>query len=348
MGNIVKGSIKTVGVFLASMISIIFLGVNELRADDVMKQEFNSPRVIYWMQFNSNNMHCQFLVNEMSAHSTIINGARELYSVGFDIEGRFDRGVNSLKLRGVEMPEEDQNPNTGEPYCNVSLIAFVTDPITGEEQSKEVSNLRLTFDKDGSFTSEESAVYPDKSVTSEPILTILDRKQFEGVKNNNVMLERELVINHALPPYRWMTESTPFEDTPENRELLWQEYDEYRKLIEAGDMEGLKKKFQTALDITKVIRPNLDIDSYFEIISGQLRLDIFNKKRGEVKLTSFNREDYQLEIYNEGKLFRFVNKKQYEEILYPYSPIIYEDSNSYLNYTPTFTLVNGKIELAFI
>jgi len=345
----IKKKLKQINAFVVSILSvIIFLGINnEVKAVENMKQEVDNTKVVYWMQFNSNNMHCQFMVNDISAHSTIINNARELYSTGFDIEGRFEQGVNSLKLRGVEMPQKDQNPNTGEPYCNVSLIAFVTDPATGEEQSKEISNLRLTLDKDGNFTSKESAVYSDRNVTSEPSLTILDHKVFDAVKNNDVILERSLVINHALPPYRWMTASSPFKDTPENRELLWQEYDKYRKLIEAGDMKGLKVLFKPALDITKVVRPDLDIDSYFNTISKQLNLDFF-KKRNQARLVSYKKEDYVLEIYNKGKLFRFVNKKKYEERLYPYSPIIYEDSKSVGNYTPTFTLVNGKIELAFI
>mgnify|MGYP001404325751 CR=1 FL=1 len=67
-----------------------------------------------------------------------------------------------------------------------------------------------------------------------------------------------------------------------------------------------------------------------------------------MQLIPFDKNDYILEIYNEGKLFRFVDKKMQEKELIQFSPIIWSDGIKRQWFNPTFTLVNGKIELAFI
>lgn len=301
--------------------------------------------VEYSTNFKFNNMHCIFKINDLLyTTSTLIRPKGwKLENIQFsdDIGAVLQQGKNTLEIEGIQVPTEPKKGTVS--YCEMSIYASATNRKTEETGGKEVSHLRLDINDDGKFTTERSRDFPEPSATNQPLLVELDKKTVKiDWLQNNVLMKRDLQINHRHDTFAW-TKSKSFANTPENIARLWDVYDE---LIDAFAIQNLDKIEQFLLPAGKerdlytgyIGTGSRRVSEMMIAIQRTLTQHGFNPSK-------INRDNYELEIANHGKLFRLGYKGGFNS-----SPIRYdiENGNSYGTYNFYFTGVDGKIRIGVL
>ncbi|MHC5224678.1 hypothetical protein [Ignatzschineria sp. LJL83] len=325
---------SSIATFAKAEIDIMTLNAND-------KNTF----VEYTANFKFNNMHCIFKINGLLyTTSTLIRPKGwklENISLSDDIGAVVQQGKNTLEIEGIQVPTKPKEGTVS--YCEMSIYASATNRKTGETGGKEVSHLRLDINDDGKFTTERSRDFPEPSVTNTPELIELDRKTVElDWINNDTTVKRLLYINHKHDIFTW-TKSKPFENTPENIARLWDVYDE---LIDAFAIQNLDRIEQFLLPAGKerdlytgyTGTGSRRVSEMMTAIQRTLNQHGFNPPKA-------NRDNYELEVANHGKLFRFNYKGGFNA-----SPIRYKLNNkkSSGSYNFYFTEVDGKIRIGVL
>lgn len=309
-------------------------------------------KVHYQMMFKAHEVMCSAKLNGAYLFNTetVQKGVPQLISLIDSVGVYMDEGENVLTMRGINLSNYIDDPAGA--YCEISIIAMVQNPESGEIESKEVSNIRYTYkktaeDSDSPYpyvlSVEESNYGLDGQLASNNI-TLEEHpplKDDDGEDVQKIVASREIYVHHHQP-FRWIHESTPFTDTPENRQKLWAKYNEIRAAIIKKDKKAIRQLVDFgATDVAKF--DNVDVEDHFEIIFDQV-LDEFFNINSDIWISEPLTEDkYDLELYAGGKLFRF-NEKGMNIT----SPLQWKNAfgKNYLRYNPIFTYVNGKIEVA--
>lgn len=316
--------LKSVFIFVIFLIT----GINQSMAEEV--------KVNYVANFRYHHIHCNFMINGITIHSSL--GPRPVMMSFSDRVGALlAEGDNTFAIEAMNIPMDPK-----EAYCEVILTAMVPNPEIGEYEFKEVASLRVTIDEEGNFTTRESQLYEGKSVTTNEIsLVETDVKTFrQGVKNNTIAT-RGLKVNHPHKHFSWSYRSTPFEDTPENRELLWQKYDELREALASKDEEKYRSLLLPGSLETEAYQGDLNTLAFTNSMMGFVHEAW---EASDFEVLSYNREDYDLQISAEDRMVRFVRTKSASN---DDSPIKFLENSSIkvLNYT--FTLIDGEIVVAY-
>lgn len=201
--------------------------------------DFSNEDVVvnYMGQFSFNNMHCSFIINGLMFDASVLNlkNGWEPNNImwGDDIGALLIEGENTIEMQGVQIPKQTRDGSDS--YCEMTITAMAENRMTGEEGSKEVFNLRISYDAEGKFTVADSRKYPEPSLTDTPTLRFLDTKA-SGVDwaNNDIMAKRHLQVNHPHKIFSW-TKAKRFQNTPENHTRLWNAYAEIEKALEKRD-----------------------------------------------------------------------------------------------------------------
>ncbi|MQL49664.1 hypothetical protein GEA64_17630 [Photorhabdus khanii] len=139
----------------------------------------------------------------------------------------------------------------------------------------------------------------------------------------------------GLPDWEWV-KATPYTDTPEQRQQLQQAYMTAWQAYKAKDMNTLREQQKVALKA-------------WAWATGESEESIFSDQSvyRNIKTTSFrmipiNWNNYRVEIMNQGKMVRLVNKSDLTN-----SPLSYyyvdEDGDTVLaTFAPIFSLINGR------
>jgi len=307
-----------------------------------MNQKNEDVVVNYLGQFKFNNMHCSFIINELLFGASVLqlNDGWEPENISWsdEIGALLIEGKNTIEMEGFQIPQQTRDGSDS--YCEMTITAMAENRMTGEESSKEVFDLRISYDAEGKFTVADSRKYPELSVSDIPTLRFLESKAYDvDWVNNDVMAERHLQINHSHNTYSW-TKAKPFQNTPENQARLWDAYAEIEKALEKRDEKKLEAIFSLASQET---------DHY--IGEGSHRwnaiLEMFrqNWKTYGYEPVAIDKNDYELEIANHGKIFRFVRKDSFA-----FPPILYKNSidNDTAQYRFYFTEIDGKIVPAIL
>lgn len=96
-----------------------------------------------------------------------------------------------------------------------------------------------------------------------------------------------------------------------------------------------------ATDVANYQKDN--VDSHFDIVFDQLLQEYFEFDPEVWEYQNLGKDDYHLEIYAGGKLFRLVKKKAYIA-----SPLSWKNqyTGMYRSYNPLFTMIDGKVVMA--
>lgn len=325
---------------------LIFFSVVKAEIDIMQINEKDRDTFVeYTANFNFNNMHCIFRINGLlfTTSSLILPKGWKLENIQLsdDIGGVLHQGQNSIELEGIQVPTEPKKGTIS--YCEMSIYASATNRKTGETGGKEVSHLRLSIDEGGKFTAAQSRSFPEPSVTDAPQLFELDEKAINIDRlNNDTVVRRNLQINHRHDSFAW-TKAKKFENTPENIERLWEAYDE---LISVFTVQDLDKLEQLLLPAGK------ERDLYTGYTGGgsrrvqewMLTYQRLLNQYGFIP-SKIDRNNYELEIADHGKLFRFNYKGGFNA-----SPIRYDIDNgkSYGTYNYYFTEIDGKIRVGVL
>ncbi|MHC5226179.1 hypothetical protein [Ignatzschineria sp. LJL83] len=318
---------------------ILLSGLFGMSFSEEKTQDSEEVVVNYSGRIHFNNMGCIYRLNGLDFvfSPLVFNGSHNNVSFVDDVGAFFQEGENSLEIEAIHLPIEPKNGSIS--FCELSVTAIATNRKTGQKDSRGVTHLRVTLDDEGKFTTEQSKEFlnNENTATDLPTLTILERKTIDDVEwlNNDAVAQRNLTIYHPHRIFSWTTVK-PLQNTPENFERVWQAYQEVIQAFTSRDEGKLADIFMPA---------TLEEDRYVGYTGeGSMRwnmwLESFRedwKNNGFTPIT-VNKQDYELEISNNGKLFR-LNKKG--GIMS--SPILYETSNGGSLYNFYFTDVEGTI-----
>ncbi|MHC5224540.1 hypothetical protein [Ignatzschineria sp. LJL83] len=333
---------------LVAILSFVSISLTVAKGEiDILniKDDESDIFVEYTGSFNFNNMHCIFSINGLLfTTSTLIlpkGWKLENMQLSDDIGGHLHQGANNIEIRGIQVPTLPKEGTIS--YCEMSIYASAINRRTGETGGEEVSHLRLSIDESGKFTAEQSRNFPEPSVIDELQLFELDEKAINiDWLNNDTVVRRNLQIDHRHDSFAW-TKAKSFENTPESIARLWEAYDELTAAFSAQDLERIEQL---------ILPAGKERDRY----TGYTGM---GSRRVEERLLSYqrllnqhgftpskiDRNDYELEIADHGKLFRFNYKGGFNS-----SPIIYDidGGKSYGTINYYFTEIDGKIRVGVL
>ena len=310
----------------------------------------NNTSVSYYMTVAVNNMQCTGRLNGMYLFSEVLPIPKRI-SFGHTISEYVDEKENILTL-DVNNIAEYVGDGVDQGYCDVRIVAMVKNPQTQEIESKEVNHIRLTYvprlEEESSYkyaiSTQASNLSIEPQLAENQIIIEELKPIYDASKRpvERIKASRKFFVNHSQP-YSWVKKSTPFEDTPANRQLLWEKYNEIRSVIIQKDKKAFRKLVD--LGVTDVALAQGDrVEDRFDIVFDQIVQEFFDITAGSPwQSMPLTLDDYDLELYANGKLFR-LNERRYALV----SPLQWKNlyGKDTLRYNPLFTYVDGKIVIA--
>ncbi|MHC5224727.1 hypothetical protein [Ignatzschineria sp. LJL83] len=116
---------------------------------------------------------------------------------------------------------------------------------------------------------------------------------------------REFTVNHHQP-FSWVNESTAFEDTRENKKMLWDKYQEILKAVADKDKKAVRKLVEPGVSDMAKHYGDSNAELQFEFSFEDTFERYFNLNPNVYEAEPLSIDDYDLEIYADGKLF-FLN-----------------------------------------
>ena len=337
----------TIGINMKKISLLVLLVINSFfmvaKGEIDMRTQDEDTYVSYMGRFNFNNMHCLFRVNGLVFTTSASIAPKEwgLRNITFsdDIGGLLQEGMNSIEVEGIQILSEP-TPGTSS-YCEFSVTASAVNRVTGEQGSKEVTHVRISLDKEGKFTAEESRDFGERSVTDTPVLIELDEKTAkQDWINNDTIVKRNLKINHPHHSFAWVN-AKPFENTPENRARVWQAYDQLREAFARKDRDKIEA----------LLLPAAQERDLYTGYTGEGSRRLFemmvvydaNWDDDKFEMIPINKQDYELQIAEHQKLFRLSYKGGFVS-----SPIAFKSSRGDRIYNFYFAEIDGKIRVAIL
>lgn len=225
--------------------------------------------------------------------------------------------------------------------CKVALTAF-----KGSE-SKVLSQLTVTIGKDG-VPHVDPGPGMDTAKTEKIVVKKITAQQVEqGHLSSNYLIDNyfpygmelyqfaQKVYLKGLPEWKW-TKATPFTGKPEQIQALKIAYlNLWHLLAEKNDIE-IKKYLNESLKAWAMTTG----DNIDDVYKSNTFVD--DLKHHEFKMININWSDYKVEVMNNHRMVRFVNKSDPS-----FSPLIYfivnENGNKRLRgYSPIFSFIDGR------
>lgn len=290
--------------------------------------------VEYTAMYRYHHIYCTFLVNDIPIHSP--SGKPIMMSFVGRIGALLAEGENTIGIWAMNIPEDPEGA-----YCEMIVHASVYNDETGESESKEVSSIKVTIDDKGKFVATESKTYPEPSLTGAVTLKELDEITFNQGVENDAIATRSLTVNHPHKTHSWQHRSTPFEDTPVNREKLWAKYEEFRSALAAKDEKRYQALEEPGLTETERYMGDPETGSFAESM-----MEFVHEAWAaeDFKVLPIDRDNYQLMIGADGRLFRFINMNSADHMA---SPIRFQENGRARVFNYTFTLIDDEIVNAY-
>ncbi|WEF10660.1 hypothetical protein M9782_15775 [Pectobacterium actinidiae] len=225
--------------------------------------------------------------------------------------------------------------------CKVALTAFKG------EQSKALSQLTIAIGKDG-IPYAQSGGEADNAKAEKATVKKITAQQVEmGHLSSDYLIDNyfpagmelyqftQKVYLKGIPEWKW-TKATPFTGKPEQIQALKIAYlDLWYLLAEKNDIE-IKRYLNESLKAWAMTTG----DSIDDVYKSNTFVD--DLKNHEFKMININWNDYEVEVMNDNRMVRFINKSDPS-----FSPLIYfivnENGNKRLRgYSPIFSFIDGK------
>lgn len=313
------------------LISLIFQGAGYTMP--------KSSKVSYIAEMRAKKIYCVFFLNGVPLLNTIGYNAMREYTFSDNASRMLMEGKNNLSIHAINLPVTPEDA-----YCEMTITAFVENEKTGESESKEVTSIRVDYDKDGKFTVQDSQKYGSPSLTNDPKITVLNdamySDQAEGLLND-ILAERQLNILHPYKHHSWSYQSSPIANTPENFKKVWEKYEEFREAMAAKDRAKILELLQPGTSETEISQGNPETQSWTNSI-----MSVFDEAwaASDFKMLPVNPDDYELIINADGRLLRI----NYKDAVGPRaSPLVYMKNGNRSIINPDFTMIDGKVVVAF-
>lgn len=301
--------------------------------------EKDESDVVYVVNYRYERMYCNFLVNNIPIHTSVGKDLLIQWSFMDRIGMLLKEGHNTIGIEGVDLTNADSSS-----FCEMSVSAYVYNSKDETVESREVTSLRLTYDKDGMFSVAESKVYDEPHLTSEPNLQSLDYAfYYKSNKNlqNNIVATRLLEIKHPFRTHSWKYKSEPFYDTPENRDKLWRKYEELVQVLKKRNYQDLVNAMKPGIKETESYQGDPVEQSWEKSILSHIT-SLWDADDYDVYLD--DRDEAELIISPDGELFRFKSNEVVDSVV---SPVTIRAFGQEMTINKTFTLINGKIVVAY-
>lgn len=225
--------------------------------------------------------------------------------------------------------------------CKVALTAF-----KGKE-AKILSELSITIDKDG-IPVARSTIEDEPAGKEKITVKKISAQQVEDghlpsnyLINNYFPKGMELyqfttkVYLKGLPEWKW-TKATPFTGKPEQIQALKLAYLDLWNLFAAKNSKAIKSSLRESLHAW-----SLTTGSSVDEIYNDYDI-VYDLKKDSFKMNPVNWADYKIDVINNGRMVRLVNKSDPT-----ISPLWYtvkdeDGDNSLGGYSPVFSLVDGR------
>ena len=320
-----------------------------------MATENKTPQVKYQLRFKANYIPCIVRINNVFIYNTRDNiKVPKQLSFGQDITQYLNEGENELSIHATNIVKYISANNIDQSYCEVDIIATIKNPHTDNIESKIVSNIRYSYEEkpknsDLDFpyllSIDGSNQTLDQRLASNQILLKQLPYGYDANKKpiQKTLATREFTVNHHQP-FCWVNDSTPFEDTPENKKMLWDRYQEILKAVAEKDKKAVRQLVEPGVTDMAKYYGDSNAEGQFEFSFADTFEHYFNLNPDVYEANPLTIDDYDLEIYAEGKLFR-LNRKGYTLI----SPLRWENSvrGTTRVYNPIFTFIDGEIVMAW-
>lgn len=317
--------------------------------------EKNTPQVKYQLRFKANYIPCIVRINDVFVYNTRDNiKVPKQLSFGQDITQYLDQGNNVLSIEATNIVKYISANNIDQGYCEVDILATVKNPTTGDVESKIVSNIRYSYEEKPKSSNlgfpyllsiDGSNQILDQRLSSNQILLKQLPYGYDANKKpiQKTLASRSFVVNN-YQPFSWVNDSMPFEDTPENKKMLWDKYQEILKAVAEKDKKAVRQLVEPGVTDMAKYYGDSNAEGQFEFSFADTFAHYFNLNPDVYEANPLTIDDYDLEIYAGGKLFR-LNRKGYTLI----SPLRWENSvrGTTRVYNPIFTFIDGKIGMAW-
>ncbi len=321
-------------------------------------EEQDTPQVKYQLHFKANYISCIVRINGVfvySTYDTVGKGKNPIQiSFGQDITQYVDQGENELSIEATNIAEYIPSHRIEQSYCEVDILATVKTPTTGDIERKTVSNIRYSYEENPKWLKrnfpyllsvDESNINLDERLSSNKVGLKQLPHGYDANKKpiQKTLASRAFTVNH-YQPFSWVNDSTPFENTPENKKRLWDKYQEILKAVADKDKKAVRQLVEPGVSDMARHYGDSNAEGQFEFSFADTFYHYFNLNPDVYKANPLTIDDYDLEIYAGGKLFR-LNQKGYTLV----SPLQWENSvrGTTRIYNPIFTFIDGKIVMAW-
>lgn len=274
---------------------------------------YSMQPVKYVTGFKSYNTMCVIYVNDAKALSNYKSEGPLM--AGLTVSAFLENGTNTVAFDMAPFPNTDDNNYKSDAICELTFSKRIL-----HEQSEErviLFKLLGSVDENLKPTGKTSPDYEENGITETPV----KETPFYRVSKSFEI--------SGLPEWTW-TKAESFEPTEENIEKLHRAYLEVWQAINAKNEDKFKELSHISFSEKEKAsyypgswHESLDLDKYFEIISGAMPI---------------NWNDYELVILNKGRLVKLENREGF-------SPLGFksQEGEFITSYNPYFSLINGEM-----
>ena len=300
-------------ISLSALVGSLLFTTFSARADEMITEK-------YLFSFKTYKSTCLLRVNDFPAADSTTADFGTL-SAGFNLTAFLENGPNTIEL--LMGPQDHADPDTlySDSSCKLTVSKDTKD------NSETLAEFALTVDANGHITAKESADYQGGAFHS---------RVLEGTTKNpndfGLYKLESTVTAKGLPRWAW-ADATPVSE--KDLPLIQKAYADIWKLIQARDMEALKK-------ITRISSEEM---AYAEgtspgvvLLSTDFPEHVVDKQYTPVPIVW---GDYELKTYRGGRLFRLAAG------CFQTSPLQFQNASGEVVYVynPYFSLINGKVVL---
>lgn len=273
-------------------------------------------QVKYLASFKTHRSACMAKVNNFPVIHNFSYSSGTI-STGFNITSFIENGVNNIEIMMGPIDANDDSTLYRDSDCEMVITRDTS------TSSEPVTTMRLTVNEDGKINSLLSSNLSGNANESKIDDVKLDKQQ-----NLNVAA-RKITVS-GMPEWQWIkARPVTQNDLPE----LTRAYYNIWEAMSKRDVATLRKMAKIS-SYEMGIAEGLSEETIFN--SYNLPQNVLNRELSPVK---FNLENFKLQTYANGRVFRLING------VYENSPLRLQNSQGKgkYAYNPYFSIIDGKI-----
>lgn len=284
-------------------------------------------KVVYSYFVEINGLHCSVSLNQINLVDTRDFAAIPESMTFSDSKSEFvQKGENYIGLKVSDV--DSWKGNTKPQYCKVLIRASVD----GIDGSREITSITIEKDKDGKFITTNSTQYPIPNLTGQIESETLGTKYIKDAKENDFFARRIFKVDH--PHYNLWATGEIIIDSVENRKMIWEAQNEFRRILASQDYKKYKEYMTPAIRSMGIYNGWKGNDFVDHIMKALDMENLFKAK--DFQLQPINALDYKIVYEGNGKI---VTIRQNDD---QGTPAKVKMNGEIEDFNIRFSLINGK------